>query len=155
METRIWLRATTVLALLQTITAAATTNIYGIGLYNDTQHCPTQTDQLPVAANLTGSGGWVLVFFETLDPNDPATHQPELWQIDLLHAVYAAGLRPIVRMGQYARNYRNFSDEGPHSPTHMRYTSLALLWKRYVAALPLPPGNTPRGTASMYRLATS
>ncbi len=40
---------------------------YGIGIYNDTARAPTQIDQIPVACNLTGPGGWVLLFFETLD----------------------------------------------------------------------------------------
>ena len=130
--------------------AAATTaspNKFGIGVYNDTLHCPTQTSQLPVAANLTGAGGWVLLFFETLDPNSPATFLPTQWQQDLLAAAYAAGLRPIVRLGQNARNYRNFSDEGPRAPAHMHYSRLAQLYRGYVAALPLPPGGSASGDA--------
>ena len=125
--------------------AAAPANIYGIGLYNDTLHCPSQTDQLPVAANLTGAGGWVLVFFESLDPNDGATFLPAPWQTELLRAAYAASLRPLVRLGQNARNYRNFSDEGPHAPAHMHYTALARLYRSFVGALPLPPGGTASG----------
>ena len=128
--------------LLATALVDSSTFKYGIGIYDDTLHCPTQTNQLPVAANLTGPGGWVLVFFETLDPTNNATFLPMPWQVEILKSAYAAGIKPIVRMGQNARNYRNFSDD---PVTRLGYTRLASLYRNYTAGLPLPPPGTPSG----------
>ena len=36
-------------------------------VYNDTARAPAQIDQIPLACNLTGPGGWLLLFFETID----------------------------------------------------------------------------------------
>ena len=117
---------------------------WGIGIYDDTLHCPSQTNQMPVAANITGPKGWVLVFFETLDPTNNATYLPLPWQVDILKTAYSLGIRPIVRLGQNARNYRNFSDD---PATRLGYTKLAALYKNYVAALPLPPAGGASGPA--------
>jgi hypothetical protein len=74
-------------------------------------------------------------FFETFDPSDSSTLLPTQWQLDALHRAYNLGLRPVVRLGQAARNYRYYSDD----PSHLHYTKLATQYAAYVAALPLPP----------------
>jgi hypothetical protein len=140
-----------------------------IGVYNDTPWAPGVDAQLPVAANLTGPGGWTLLFFETLDPASKAL-LPEPWQVNVpqmcgadpgppnavgecmcllelasvrmndmyvrgcsaclwlfpdswclhdrqvaaLQQAYALGLKPIVRLGQWRRDYRDHSDDAAH-----------------------------------------
>jgi hypothetical protein len=49
---------------------------YGIGIYNDTARAPSQIEQVPVACNLTGPQGWVVLFFETLDGGRSLAPQP-------------------------------------------------------------------------------
>lgn len=109
--------------------------IFGIGVYNDTPGSPPVSKQISVAQNLTGDGGFVLFFFETIDPTDPLSLVPEPWQTDALESAYALGLRPVVRLGQHARNYRYFSDDAEH----LHYTKLASQYAAFIAALPLPP----------------
>jgi hypothetical protein len=108
---------------------------YGIGCYNDTNPSPPISLQLPCAANLTGAGGWALLFFESLDPADESTLLPQAWQLSALTQAYALQLVPVVRLGLRQRNYRYFSDD----PQHLQYTSLGEFFSRFVAALPLPP----------------
>lgn len=50
---------------------------YGAGIYNDTLRAAPFYAQLPVACNLTGRGGWVLLFFETLDGGENALPVPQ------------------------------------------------------------------------------
>jgi hypothetical protein len=109
--------------------------IFGIGLYNDTPGSPIISAQLDVAVNLTGPRGFVLLFFETLDPDDNSSLLPAQWQIDAVAKSYSLGLRPVVRLGQSARNYRYFSDDS----SHLHYVRLAQMYADFVAALPLPP----------------
>lgn len=109
--------------------------IYGIGIYNDTTNAPYITAQLPVAFNLTGAQGWILLFFESMDGNTSSSWNPEAWQIQALQYAYSLNLRPIVRLGQYARNYRYYSDD----TEHLHYNRLANLYRQYVSQLPLPP----------------
>ena len=40
---------------------------YGAGVYNDTLRAAPFYAQLPVVCNLTGRGGWAILFFETID----------------------------------------------------------------------------------------
>ena len=111
----------------------------GIGCYNDTPWSPPISAQLPVAANLTGGAGWVLLFLESLDPA-AAAPAPAPWEAAALRQAYALGLRVVARLGQRARNYRSFSDD----PAHLSYLALASAWRAYAAQLPLPPdGSTP------------
>lgn len=129
------MRGVQLLATLAAVAAASSSsNILGIGVYNDTQGSPGVNLQLPVAANLTGSGGWVLLFFENIDlPTNNLL--PEAWQIAALQQAWALGLKPIVRLGQWRRNYRNYSDDAQH----LSYKALAQVYANYVAALPGPP----------------
>lgn len=127
--------AAAVVALLPLALSSPPRPIFGIGVYNDTPGSPLVVDQLPVASNLTGTGGFVLLFFETFDPTNPSLLLPLPWQVDALNQAYQLGLRPVVRLGQHSRNYRYFSDDAGH----LHYTHLASLYAAYVAALPLPP----------------
>ena len=56
-----------------------------------------------------------------------------------LHQAYAMGLRPVVRLGQYPRTIRDFSDDA----AHLVYISLAEAYRTFAAALPLPPNGSP------------
>lgn len=128
-------RFTALAALAQVAVATQLRPIFGIGVYNDTPGSPLVADQIEVAFNLTGQGGYVLLFFETFNPADPSTLFPEPWQISALERVYELGLKPVVRLGQAARNYRYFSDD----VEHLHYTHLASQYAAFVDSLPLPP----------------
>lgn len=108
--------------------------LLGIGVYNDTPSSPPVSAQLPVALNLTGRGGHVLLFFEFVF-SPPAPPVPAPWQLAALAQACALGLQPVVRLGQPSRNYRDFADEGSNR------TSFRLLSSAYVhfaAALRTP-----------------
>ena len=49
---------------------------YGAGVYNDTLRAAPFYAQVPAACNLTGRGGWVLLFFETIDGGENALPAP-------------------------------------------------------------------------------
>lgn len=105
--------------------------LLGIGLYNDTPGSPPLSSQLPVALNLTGPGGHVLLFFEfTFSPPSPPLPAP--WQVAALSQACALGLRPVVRLGQPSRNYRDFADAGSN---RTRFSALALAYVHFTAAL--------------------
>ena len=57
----------TLLLLVAGTTTQTSLKKYGAGVYNDTLRAAPFYAQLPTACNLTGSGGWVLLFLETLD----------------------------------------------------------------------------------------
>ena len=78
--------------------------IFGLGVYNDTPGSPAVSAQLPLVANLTGPGGWALIFvrsFSALGPPDgqPVNVVPAAWEVGAINQAYALGLRPVVRIG--------------------------------------------------------
>lgn len=121
-------------------------NRFGIGIYNDTA-APPLVHQLPEAAALVGEGGHVLLFFNLVfwTNGDPASCEndcmPLQWQLDAVRQAYALNLQPIVRLGQWSRTIRDFAEHGSGKPPHSRsnYTKLAQQYRRFAAALPLPP----------------
>ena len=121
-----------------------TTNKFGIGVYNDTAMAPSLDVQLPEARALTGKGGFVLLFFDLLfsrggDPGSCENDcQPPTWAINAVEQAYSLGLTPIVRLGQWSRQIRNFADDHA-SGSNRNYTSLAQAYKTYAAAFPRPP----------------
>ena len=52
------------------------------------------------------------------------------------------GLRPVVRLGQWPRTIRDFSDDSGGGQ-HQVYTTLARAYRAFAAALPLPPDGSP------------
>jgi len=52
------------------------------------------------------------------------------------------GLRPVIRLGQWPRTIRDFSDDSG-SGQHRVYTALARVYRAFAAALPLPPDGSP------------
>lgn len=115
---------------------------FGVGVYNDTAGSPAVSLQLQAAANLTGPGGWVLLFLNTLDPSaSPPTLDPAPWMLRAVEQAYALQLRPLIRLGQWRRDYRAHSDDA----AHLNYTSLGQAYKRFVSQLPLPPPSPKEG----------
>ena len=116
-------------------------NKFGMGVYG--REVPWR-EQLPWALNLTGPGGRVLLFMTlSFAENGNATScgdcVPAAEDTAVLHQAYAMGLRPVVRLGQYPRTIRDFSDDA----AHLVYTSLAESYRTFAAALPLPPNGSP------------
>eukprot|EP01043_Picozoa_sp_COSAG02_P022990 COSAG02_NODE_1214_length_13857_cov_17.738334_2_plen_397_part_00 len=120
---------------------SSATNRFGIGIYNDTA-APPLAQQLPEAAALVGEGGHVLLYFNLLfsTNGEPASCLndclPLQWQLDAVHQAYALNLSPFVRLGQWSRTIRDFADG---SGSRSSYTQLAQQYRRFAAALPLPP----------------
>ena len=111
-------------------------NKFGMGVYGTV---PWE-EQLSWTLNLTGHGGRVLLymtlsFSENGDVASCGECKPSAEEIATLQHAYTMGLRPVVRIGQYPRTIRDFSDD----PKHLEYTSLAKAYRTFVAALPLPP----------------
>jgi hypothetical protein len=115
-------------------------NKFGMGVYNDT-HNPDLTLQLPETRTLVGDGGQVLLFFSLLfvRTGDPSSCKnnclPEQWVLNALQQAYKIGLKPTVRLGQWSRQIRDFSDDRDHR----NFISLAKAYKTYLSALPRPP----------------
>ena len=87
-------------------------NKFGVGVYGQVPW----REQLPWALNLTGPGGRVLLFMTlSFAENGNATScgecVPPAEDTAALHQAYAMGLRPVVRLGQYPRTIRDFSDD--------------------------------------------
>ena len=95
--------------------------------------------QLPVAANLS-AGGWIILFFTDMDPLTNTSLLPLPWQVAALNQAYALHLTPVVRLGQWRRDYRDHADAGS---ARRSYHQLASLYARFVAALPLSPTGDP------------
>lgn len=111
-------------------------NKFGIGVYGKV---PWQ-EQLQWAQNLTGRGGRVLLFMtlsfsENGNSSSCGACVPSAEDVAALRQTYALGLRPVVRLGQYPRTIRDFSDDAGH----LVYRSLAEAYRTFAAALPLPP----------------
>jgi hypothetical protein len=116
-----------------------TTNPFGIGVYNDTG---MGTDvQLPEAHALVGHSGFALLYFDLLfsRTGDPSSCDdgcvPPAWATSAMEQAYALGLTPMVRVGQWSRQIRNFSDDS----AHRSYTALAAAYQAYIDRLPRPP----------------
>merc|ERR1719356_26050 len=111
-----------------------------MGVYNDTA-APGVDVQLAEAKALVGDGGHVLLYFtlhfaRTGDPTScTGGCLPEPWELDAVKQAYSLGLKPIVRVGQWSRNIRAFSDDAGHR----NYTSLAQAYRQFLAAIPRPP----------------
>jgi hypothetical protein len=114
-------------------------NKFGIGIYESPSFSTAQ--QLPVALDLVGQGGHVLVYTGlTFAENGNLSSclrgcVPSEQDVAAIKQAFALGLRPVVRIGQWPRTIRDFSDD----TDHLVYTSLARVYRHFVAALPLPP----------------
>lgn len=139
-------------------------NKFGIGVYHDgaSGGLPVAS-QLPWALNLTGHGGRVLLYVALLfsqngnvssctggcistvrlsegdNSSCSAGCVPPAQFVASLQQAYAMGLHPVVRLGQWPRTIRDFSDD----TEHLHYTSLAKIYRDFAAALPLPPDGSP------------
>ena len=76
-EARRWAMRPMLAPLALLLVGSAEPKKYGAGVYNDTQRAAPFYAQLPVACNLTGRGGWLLLFFETIE--SPLKHWNWLW----------------------------------------------------------------------------
>ena len=131
--------------LLSALTVSDRRNKFGIGVY-DLPPASSVAVQLPWARNLTGAGGSVLLYFTLSFAQSGNASScvnecvPSPDDLAAVHQAYSLGLRPIVRLGQWPRTIRNFSDD----VAHRQYTALARAYRSFAAALPLPPdGRTP------------
>ena len=119
-------------------------NKFGIGVYGGSYVGLTVAPQLPWARNLTGRGGRVLLyvgmsFAENGNVSScTAGCVPSAEDAAAVNQAYAMGLRPVVRLGQWPRTIRDFSDDADH----LVYASLARAYRSFAAALPLPPDGT-------------
>lgn len=117
----------------------AEVNKFGIGAYGS-----SLDEQLPLAARLAGQGGRVLLQANLLfKQNGNASScenecAPSAESVAAIAQAYALGLRPVVRLGQWPRTIRDFSDDAEHR----QYRSLANAYRKFAAALPLPPDGT-------------
>ena len=87
-------------------------NKFGMGVYGKV---PWE-EQLSWTLNLTGHGGRVLLymtlsFSENGDVTSCGGCKPAAEEIATLQHAYTMGLRPVVRIGQYPRTIRDFSDD--------------------------------------------
>ena len=129
--------------LVLTLLSVATSenNKFGMGIYNESTTTPGLDQQLAEARTLVGSGGPVLLDFDLLftRTGDPSSCkdgcQPQPWQVAAVEQAYALGLKPVVRVGQWSRLIRNFSDDA----LHRKYTSLGQAYRTFLASLPRPP----------------
>jgi hypothetical protein len=118
----------------------ANANKFGMGVYNDTA-APGLDEQLPETKALVGDGGYALLYFNlhfarTGDSTSCTNGcQPASWALDAVKQAYELGLKPIVRVGQWSRHIRKFSDD----TRHRNYTSLAQAYKKFLAVIPRPP----------------
>eukprot|EP00756_Hemistasia_phaeocysticola_P002892 Hpha_TRINITY_DN11950_c0_g2::TRINITY_DN11950_c0_g2_i1::g.20469::m.20469 len=119
-----------------------TDNKFGIGVYGSGSGAGAVplAEQFPWALNLTGHGGRVLLYAAmTFSQNGNASScvvcLPPPEYVAVIQQAYAMGLRPVVRLGQWPRTIRDFSDD----TEHLVYTSLARAYRTFAAGLPLPP----------------
>jgi hypothetical protein len=89
----------------------------GIGTYDDTSGSPPLSVQLPVAANLVGRRGWVVIFLQPALPGEPNVTA----YADKLRAAYSEDLRVIARLG-WSGAMRDYADPGSN---HTRYALVA------------------------------
>ena len=132
------------LALLPLVEAGpARSSIFGIGVYTDTPGSPPFEDQLDIARDLVGRGGWVTIFLcswrtqTTSCVNRSTTHDPV--SSGMLQAAYDRGLNVVARIGN-PYTVRDHADD--HSRRSFR--GLGAAYARLVASLPAPPpGSAP------------
>eukprot|EP00039_Didymoeca_costata_P021574 m.344891 g.344891 ORF g.344891 m.344891 type:complete len:383 (-) comp25376_c0_seq1:30-1178(-) len=116
-------------------------NIFGMGVYNDT-NAPPISLQLPVAKEVAGDSGSVLIFGNLIfsRDGDPTSRLPfDSWVVDALKQAYDLKMRPILRLGQWPRTIRNFASDEKHT----NYTTLAeeyaLVVQSVVSAVNITP----------------
>ena len=122
-------------------------NKFGIGVYGAGSGAGSVSlaEQLPWALNLSGHGGRVLLFEAMgFSQNGNASScrdgcVPSVQFRAAIRQAYAMGLRPVVRLGQFPRTLRDFSDDAERKV----YTSLARAYRTFAEALPLPPDGSP------------
>ena len=91
----------------------------------------------------TGQNGSVVILLElSFAKNGDASSctnncLPTATDAAAVRQAYALGLRPIVRLGQWPRTIRDFSDDA--AAGHHQYTALAGAYRTFTRALPLPP----------------
>jgi hypothetical protein len=141
-----------VMLLLNWLAAlAAPENKFGIGVYDAAAGVPgaSVATQLPVARDLAGQGGTVLLYagmsFARNGDVSSCTNGcvPSAVTAAAIEQTYALGLRPVVRLSQWPRTIRDFADDTAPTPRRA-FTALARAYRTFAAALPLPPdGTTP------------
>jgi hypothetical protein len=143
----------TLLLLLLPSAAAAGTNKFGIGVYSEGSggtSLPVAL-QLPTAYTLVGDGGQVLLLMQLLFSHNGNTSScvggcvPAPTEVAAVKQAYAMGLKPVVRLGQWPRTIRDFSDDAEHRD----YTALARAYSQFAAAIPLPPDGSPLGVIAL------
>lgn len=106
------------------------TNRFGIGFVG-----PGSAEDLDLAADLAGPGGYVKLIFPGVTRDTPG---PDPSWINAVRDAYARNLIPVIRIGPPwgDNDVRYDSDDG----AHLRYTALAAAYRRVVERLPLRAG---------------
>jgi hypothetical protein len=136
-------------ALYGVVVAAepAPKNKFGIGAYGGSYIGVNVSEELPWAKKLVGDKGSVLlVATMAFSQNGNASSCvgdciPAAVDAAAVRQAYTLGLRPVVRLAQWPRTIRDFADGAP--TTRRQYSALAQAYKRFAAALPLPPNGSP------------
>ncbi len=136
-------------ALYGVVVAAepASKNKFGIGAYGGSYIGVNVSEELPWAKKLVGDKGSVLlVATMAFSQNGNASSCvgdciPAAVDAAAVRQAYTLGLRPVVRLAQWPRTIRDFADGAP--TTRRQYSALAQAYKRFAAALPLPPNGSP------------
>lgn len=113
---------------IDSIAANALQNKFGMGVYGTA----ALTQQLAWVLNLTGRGGrallWMtLEFSENRNTTSCGTCAPAENDTAAMRQAYAMRLRPVIRLGQYPRTIRDFSDDA----AHLKYASLAGAYRNF------------------------
>lgn len=122
-------------------------NKFGIGVYGGSYIGVNVSEELPWAKKLVGDAGSVLLIATmAFSQNGNASScagdcKPAAVDVAAVRQAYALGLRPVVRLAQWPRTIRDFADDAP--TTRRQYSALAQAYKRFAAALPLPPDGSP------------
>lgn len=106
------------------------TNRFGIGFVG-----PGSAEDLELAADLTGPGGYVKLIFPGVTRDTTA---PDASWVSAVRDAYARDLIPVIRVSPPwgDNDVRYDSDDS----AHLRYTALAAAYRRVVEGLPLRAG---------------
>lgn len=117
---------------------------FGIGVYTDTTGSPAIEDQLDLARNLTGEGGFVTLYLcSWRDANrscmNASVDRADQTSVDMLNQAYSRKLNVIARIGNpyYVRNHADNISLAPK----LSFRSLAQAYARFVDSLPPPPNS--------------
>jgi hypothetical protein len=122
-------------------------NKFGIGVYGGSYIGVDVSAELPWARELVGERGSVLLVASmSFSQNGNVSScaggcVPAAVDAAAVRQAYALGLRPVVRLAQWPRTIRDFADDAP--ATRRQFSALAQAYKKFAAALPLPPDGSP------------